>query len=47
MYHSTYRGYSIYIAGTNSSGIRYYTMPQNYRADTLAGLKQLIKDMRA
>lgn len=42
-YHSTYRGVIIWRAGINSSGIR-YTAYGGLKADTLAGIKQLIKE---
>jgi len=44
MYKETYKGTNIYRAALNASGIRYYTIAPNLRADTLAGIKQLIKE---
>lgn len=42
----TYKGYSIYQCERNSSGMKYYCHGANgyLRADTLAGIKQLINE---
>ena len=40
----TYMGVNIYPAGVNSSGVRWHTIAPTLRADTLAGIKQLIKE---
>ena len=42
----TYRGVNIYPAGPNTSGIRWYAHGSAgfLRADTLAGIKQLIRE---
>lgn len=44
----TYMGVNLYRAGPNSSGIRWTAYAcGNLRADTLAGLKSLIRDAHA
>lgn len=43
----TYKGVDIYSMNRNSSGLRYYAYALRggkLRADTLAGIKQLIKE---
>lgn len=42
----TYYGHHIYPAGLNSSGIRYWSLVngRSLRADTLAGMRELIRD---
>jgi hypothetical protein len=40
----SYRGVFIYRASMNSSGIRWHTISPNLRADTLAGIKRLIRE---
>ena len=40
----TYRGVFIYPASLNSSGIRWYTTDPHLRADTLAGIRELIRE---
>ena len=44
----TYKGYDIFRAGINSSGIRYYvrTRAGILRADTLAGIRKLINEVQ-
>lgn len=41
-----YKGFNIYQAGRNSSGIKWYCFTENGRliADTLCGMKELIND---
>ena len=52
-FHSAYKGVNIYNAGVNSSGMRYYAHnpesngPTFLRAETLAGIKQLITNATA
>lgn len=47
--HSTYMGINIWHAARNSSGIRYVATAKgrNLRADTLSGIRELIKHERA
>lgn len=42
----TYRGYNIWPAGPNTSGMRWTATVggQNLRADTLDGIKELIRE---
>ena len=44
MFHSTYRGVSIWRNTEPSSRLRWYTIRPGLAADTLAGLKQLIRE---
>lgn len=43
MYHSTYRGVFIY-RNTNPAGLRWVTIVPGFAADTLAGIRRLIRD---
>jgi hypothetical protein len=47
--HSTFMGVNIYPAGFNSSGIRWeaYAKGAHFRADTLGGIRDLIRAERA
>lgn len=42
MYHSTYRGILIY-RNTNPAGLRWITISPSYAADTLDGIRHLIR----
>lgn len=49
MLHSTYYGHNIYRATANSAGMRYetYVGGRFHRADTLAGIRETIREERA
>lgn len=43
MFHSTYKGVNIYQNTQPGYRLRWYAIAPNFAADTLAGIKQLIK----
>lgn len=44
MFHSTYRGINIYRYDPSDNRLRWYTVVPGMAADSLAGIKQLIRE---